>query len=257
MGYLDWQSFTIKRLLLRDSFTVMQALHAAAARTFDRALLAAQAHFPESAAADALPILAADASLPTYVGESPAQIRARLAQRNALLGETGTLRAMTRILQMYLPGSARVGAFTRQGRYDIRAGMARSFGTVAGFDWDSAAYPTGLPAERQNDVFLFAEGPFDFTFSTAVILQPGEKVYRPGESVGLLGATASAVWPALRVALAAHSQFITQIPILVLADPLLPSGTYFDPGVPASLPAGQFGRASTRPAEHRYIGITQ
>lgn len=256
MAYIDWRVFTIKRLQLRDSFTVMQALHGAVAETFNRALLAAQSHFPASAPDDALPILAADASLPTFAGETPARIRARLALRNTLLSEVGTLRGMTRILQMYLPNSARVGAFTRQGRYDIRTGAARSFGTVAGFDWDSAAYPTGVPDERLNDVFLFAEGPFDFAFTTTTVLQPGQTVYRADQSVGMTGATAASVWPALTTALNAHSQFITQIPVLVLLDPSLPSGSYFVPGSPATLPSGQFGRWGTRPAQHRYVGIT-
>lgn len=256
MAYLDWQKFTIKRLSLRDSFTVMQALHGAVAETFDRALVAARSFYAVNAPDDALPMLAADASLPTYPGETPARIRARLALRNTILSEVGTLRGMTRILQTYLPNSARVGAFTRQGRWDIRTGATRTNGQLGSFDWDSAAYPGGVPDERLNDVFLFAEGPFDFTFSTAKVLQTGKKVYRAGESVGMVGATAAAVWPALTVALTAHAQFITQIPVLVLVDPSQPSGTYFNPASPGSLPTGQFGRASTRPNQHRYAGIT-
>lgn len=255
IAFFDWAKITIKRLLERDSAIFLRAVHASTAESFERAITAARSYYPNSCPDDALPQLAADAFLPTFTGEPPANVRARLLARNDILDEVGTLRGMARIVQMYFPNSARVIVFSRQGYWAVRtsAGVLTQ-GYNPAFDYDSSAFGGTVPDERLRDTYIAIEGPYDFSFTTTQVLQPGQKVKRISECVGLTGSVAAGIFEALRTAVTAHRQLITTVPAMVLLDPSAPSGTYWNPSVDASLPSGLWGRASTRPTIHRYIG---
>lgn len=253
-NYFNYSRALIPDLLLPDSRIFVDAIHARAALELDRALEASRSYYPEFAADDVIPQLCAEAWLPTYDGEPVASARARLLRRSELLDGVGSLAGVARIVSAYLPGRAIV--FTRAGRWAQRAADGtETTGELPGpFDYDSANFGglSGVPLERGTDAFIAVDG-HGLTFSTAKVGRPGVKIRRPGETVGLVTSEASR-FRALRAALRAHQSALLTIPALVLLSPASPVATYWNPAVPASLPAGTWGNPLTRPRIHRYAG---
>lgn len=252
MNYFDWQAFAIPRLLLRDSAIFMKAINNAAARSIDRFVVAMGAHFPFSAPDDALPTLAADASLPAYPGESAASIRARLVLRDTILDRVGTLPGIVTIAGGYYPSATRIVVINRAGYWAQLSAGSIATGQRTGFDPDSAAFGGPAPSENACDIWLAVEG-HGLTFRSDLVLQSGAKVRQIGGSVGIATEEQGRV-DALRVALSAHTQMQARIPLLILLDPSAGAGTQWNPATGAGLPSGQYGRATTRPNTHRYAG---